>query len=96
MQVQIIGQFVHELVFAGIITIVGAIAMWPIRKVKTAYKELQDAINSTHAELILQRTNCLQTLSNQGDKQVELLERMNGTLEAIHLDQARLSGRLDK
>ena len=70
--------------------------MWPIRKVKTAYKELQDAINSTHAELILQRTNCLQTLSNQGDKQVELLERMNGTLEAIHLDQARLSGRLDK
>jgi hypothetical protein len=96
MQVQIIGQFVHELVFTGIITIVGAIAMWPIRKVKTAYKELQDAINSTHAELILQRTNCLQTLSNQGDKQVELLERMNGTLEAIHLDQARLSGRLDK
>ena len=96
MQVQIIGQFVHELVFTGIITIVGAIAMWPIRKVKTAYKELQDAINSTHAELILQRTNCLQTLSNQGDKQVELLERMNGTLESIHLDQARLSGRLDK
>jgi hypothetical protein len=96
MQVQIIGQFVHELVFTGIITIVGAIAMWPVKKMSKAYADLMEVAKSTHAELILQRSNCLTTLAHQGDSQITLLTKAVETLEAIHLDQARLLGKLDK
>ena len=96
MQVHIIGQLWQEGVISLALAAVGGILMWPIRKIKTAYKELQDAINSTHAELVLQRSNCLTTLSNQGEKQIELLSKTVETLEAMHLDQRLLLGRLDK
>jgi hypothetical protein len=96
MQVHIIGQLWQEGIISLALAALGGILMWPIRKIKTAYKELQDAINSTHAELVLQRSNCLTTLSNQGEKQIELLSKTVETLEAMHLDQRLLLGRLDK
>jgi len=92
----IISQFWHELVFTVLIGIIGTAAMWPIRKVKKAYDELKTAIGSTHAELVIQRSNCLKTLQDQGDRQINLLEKVSDTLSSIHLDQRQLLGKLDK
>lgn len=74
----------------------GGILMWPVNKIRDAYTELKASIDSTHAELVLQRGNCLQTIQNQGGEQIKLLGKAVDTLEAMHLDQRTLLGRLDK
>jgi hypothetical protein len=74
------------------ITGFGALMLYPVRYVKREWKSLKDAIADTHAELILQRTNCLTTIGSQGEKQIELLSRAVNTLEAIHLGQVEMSG----
>ena len=74
------------------LTGIGALLVWPFKKVRKEYISLKQAINNTQAELIMQRTNCLQTLQNQGDKQIELLGEVAGTLSSIHLDQKEQMG----
>ena len=66
--------------------------MYPIRKVKKAYQELMAAVNTTNAELVTQRENCLKTLATQGDEQVKLLGKAVSALESIHLGQVEMSG----
>ena len=92
MQIQLFGQFMHEGIVSLMLAVVGGILMYPIRKVQKAYKELMEAVNSTRAELVTQRENCLSTLQNQGEKQVELLGKAVSTLDAIHLGQVEMSG----
>lgn len=85
--------------FAGLAatTILG-ILIFPIR---TFFKNARDEWRSATAklagvekELNIQRTNCLTTLQNQGQAQVDLLEKANSTLEAMHLSQVEMSGYL--
>jgi hypothetical protein len=92
----IIGQFWHEAFLSIIVAIVGAVAMWPIRKIKEGAKALKTQLDTMQSELVTQRTNCLTTLQNQGERQIELLEKTVDTLEAMHLDQRTLLGKLDK
>ena len=60
--------------------------LYPIRYVKREWKILKDTMASTHAELVIQRSNCLNTLQEQGTKQIELLGKMSDTLEGVRLD----------
>jgi len=69
-------------IFMGMLVAGGiALIMWPFRK-----------LAAIHNELIAQRTNCLQTLQNQGGKQIELLGKAVTTLEGIHTSQASMTG----
>ena len=71
-----------SLVVAGI----GALMLWPIRKVRKEWVSLKDAVVATKAELETQRTNCLHTLSQQGDSQITLLTKMSDTLDGVRTD----------
>lgn len=96
MHVPLVEQFWHELVFTVLIAIVMGAAMWPIKKISKAYKELLDGQKAVQTELSTQRTNCLTTLQAQGDRQVDLLVELNKTLTDMHLDQRTLLGLLGK
>jgi len=63
-----------------------------IRKVKAAYVELTEAVQSTKDELTKQRSNCLTTLQAQGDAQVKLLTKVADTLDSIHLETKAQTG----
>lgn len=89
---QILGPFVHEAAFTAIIAVLGAIAMWPFKAVKKEWEDFKKRMEDTHSELVAQRTNCFATLTNQGDKQIEVLDKCASTLEAIHLGQVEMSG----
>jgi len=89
-------QFWQGLVLTALVSLLGGLLMNPVKKISKAYAELMEVAKSTHSELTLQRNNCLMTLQNQGDSQITLLTKAVETLEAIHLDQARLLGKLDK
>jgi hypothetical protein len=89
---QFLGQFIHEGVIGILLTTFGGLAMWPVKKVSKAYKELMEAVNSTKAELVMQRENHLTHIEADGARQVELLGKACDTLEAIHLGQVEMSG----
>jgi len=55
--------------------------LFPLRSIIKTVKQKADILDSLHVELAQQRTNCLTTLQAQGTKQVELLEKMAGTLD---------------
>jgi septal ring factor EnvC (AmiA/AmiB activator) len=78
--------FRHELVSTVLVSVFLGGAMWPIRKVKAAYKETQDALQSISKELSEQRSNCLMTLQQQGDEQVKLLGKAVDVLQEMHTD----------
>jgi hypothetical protein len=90
----VIHDFVHEIVVSAILAIAGSVAMWPIKKVQKAYKEVTEKLEAVHTELTEQRINCLSNLSRQGDIQIEVLKEVSGTLKEMHLDQRTLLGRL--
>ena len=73
---------------------------FPVRtlynKVKDTVEDQAKALKEIKTELIEQRTNCLTTLSNQGTEQIKLLGKAVETLEAMHLDQRLLMGKLEK
>jgi hypothetical protein len=71
-----------SLVVAGI----GALMLWPVRKIRKEWVSLKDAVVATKQELEHQRTNCLQTLQNQGVEQVKLLTKMSDTLDGVRTD----------
>lgn len=80
----------YGLVVAG----VGALIMWPFRKARKEWVTLKDAVASTHAELVQQRTNCLQTLQNQGETQITLLTKAVDALDGVRLDLKEQTGYL--
>ncbi len=97
MQVEVlpvVWPYFYKALVGLIITGIGAMIMWPIRKVKKEWASLRDAVASTQAELVLQRTNCLTTLSHQGEEQVKLLSKVSETLDGVRLDLAEQTGYL--
>ena len=93
---QILHEFLHEIVITAIIGVGGSALMYPFRKIKQEFAEAKEALSAVHEELVAQRTNCLSTLQTTGAEQVKLLEKAVDVLEAMHLDQRTLLGRLDK
>ena len=88
--------FRHELVSAVLVSaFLGAIAM-PFKRIIKAYTEVVGKLDAVHTELTAQRVNHLTHIEVSNEKQVEILEKVAGTLEAMHLDQRTLLGRLDK
>jgi hypothetical protein len=88
----IISDFRHEIVISILASIfLGAVAM-PFRKVKSAWLDLTTKLEAVHIELSVQRNNCLQTLQNQGDKQIELLGKAVDTLGEMRLEAKETQG----
>ena len=71
-----------SLVVAGI----GALMLWPVRKIRKEWVSLKDAVVATKQELEQQPTNCLATLQKQGDAQIILLTKMSDTLDGVRMD----------
>ena len=69
-----------------------AIVLWPFRKARKEWTALKEEQKLIHQELVTQRTNCLTTLQNQGDRQIELLGTMSTTLTGMALSQAEMTG----
>ena len=84
--------YVYKALVGIAVTGLGTLMLWPIRKAKAEWKGLKEQINSAQSELVQQRTNCLATLQEQGEKQIELLSKAANTLDAIHLGQVEMSG----
>ena len=83
-------KWVVGLILTGIFGVI----MWPFRKMRTEWKSLKDNIESTHKELVQQRTNCLTTLQSQGAEQIALLGKTVVALDGIRLDLAEQTGYL--
>ena len=88
--------FRHELVSTVLVSAFLGVAMWPIRRVIAAYKETHEALQGISKELTEQRSNHLTHIEADSAKQVEILKEVSSTLQAMHLDQRELLGRLDK
>jgi len=97
----VIHTFVSNIVpgLAGLAAtgIVGVI-MFPVRTfiqgAREEWKAATSKLDALQKELETQRTNCLTTLTAQGEAQIKLLEKTVGTLEAMHLDQKEVMGYL--
>lgn len=96
MAVPVLHEFIHEIVVSAILAIAGSVAMWPIKRIQKAYVETIGKLETVHAELVSQRTNHLTHIEASNEKQVEILGKVADTLGAIHLDQSRLLGRLER
>jgi len=87
---------VHEVWVSGMAAIVTYVILFPIRSawqsVGERFKNAMDTLNAVHQELITQRTNCLATLQQEGEKQTEVLKEISNTLTDIHVDQSRTLG----
>ena len=92
----IVHEFIHEIVVAGLLGIAGSAAMWPIKRVTKAYASFTGKLDGLSKELETQRTNHLTHIEASSEKQVEVLTKVASTLDAMHYDQARLLGRLEK
>lgn len=88
--------FRHELVVTVLVSAFIGGAMWPVRKIKAAYKETQEALQGISKELSEQRSNHLTHIEVSNERQVEILKEVASTLKDMHLDQRTLLGRLDK
>jgi hypothetical protein len=87
-------QLVHEGIWAGALSFGGWILAFPLRTAYNTVKEKAKILEELRDELATQRTNCLKTLQDQGERQIELLEKVNETLDDIHTSQAEMSGYL--
>jgi hypothetical protein len=96
-----------EAVSGIVLSIGGYIVLFPIRTLISGIKDKWDAqvtiqaeqtkaLEEVKTELVQQRTNCLATLTSQGDKQIDLLKDAVKVLNDMHLDQRTLLGKLDK
>jgi len=88
--------FRHELVSTVLVSALLGVAMWPVKKVRKAYGEFTSKLDAISSELTEQRSNHLAHIQASNDKQVEILSKVAGILDAIHLDQRELFGRLDR
>ena len=60
--------------------------MWPFKRVVAAYRETQGTLKDITKELTEQRSNCLNTLQTQGDRQIDLLSKAVDVLGEMHTD----------
>lgn len=90
----VIHEFIHEIVVTMLIGVIGSVAMWPIKRITRAYEETMVKLEVVHQELVQQRTNHLSHIEMSNEKQVEILGKVASTLEAMHLDQRELLGRV--
>src|ERR1700674_3729987 len=90
--VPVLWHFVSKALIGLALTGLGGLILWPFKIAKKEWASLKEAIASTHAELVTQRTTCLVSLQAQGETQIELLGKVAGTLDAIHLDQKETLG----
>lgn len=84
-------SFVKAAVGLVITGLLGVI-MWPFRAARKEWKIMKEEQASIHKELVTQRTNCLTTLQQQGDRQIELLGKVSDTLTGMALSQAEMTG----
>jgi len=89
-------EFGHELIITVILTIGGTVLMWPFKRAKKMIEDAKASLDMVHSELVTQRSNCLATLQAQGERQIEVLEKMSTTLSDIHLDQKQTLGMLQR
>lgn len=71
--------------------LVGAF-MWPFRKARREWTALKSEQALIHQELVQQRTNCLATLQQQGEQQIDLLGKTVAALDGVRLDLAEQTG----
>jgi len=87
-------QILNKGLVAAGVSFGGWIIMFPLRTLFKTIKEKSQVLDDVKNELITQRTNCLSTLQEQGERQIELLGQVNDTLQDIHLGQSEMSGYL--
>jgi hypothetical protein len=92
--------YIAEAVSGAVLSVLGWIVFFPVRTVYTKasaeWFRATAQLDEVNKELTTQRTNCLQTLQNQGDTQIGLLKETVKVLNDMHLDQRTLLGRLDR
>jgi len=84
--------YIFKALIGTVVAGVGTLMLWPIRKAREEWKTLKENTAAILQELSHQRSNCLATLQNQGDRQIELLEKAVSTLDNIHVSQAEMTG----
>jgi hypothetical protein len=84
--VGVIHEFIHEIVITVIIAAGGSALRWPFMLIKNEFAKARSILGALQSELITQRTNCLQTLQQQGDRQVDLLSKTVEVLGEMHTD----------
>ncbi len=94
MQVEIVPvwHYLSKALVGLALTGLGGLLLWPFKAAKKEWAALKSAVTSTQAELVLQRTNCLATLSSQGEEQVKLLGKVSDTLDGLRLDTQAQTG----
>ena len=75
-----------------LVTGLGTLMLFPIRKARAEWVSLKESTAAIQKELETQRINCLSILQTQGDRQIELLEKVAGTLGDISISQSRMTG----
>jgi len=92
--------YVKEAIGASVLAAGGFMLKFPVKTFFNGVKDKWDAqvkvLSEIQEELAEQRTNHLSHIEVSSDAQVKLLEKAVTTLEAMHLDQRTLLGRLDK
>ena len=90
--VPVLWPYIYKALVGLALTGLGGLLVWPFKKAKKEWASLKDAVSSTQAELVLQRTNCLSTLSSQGVEQIKLLGKVSETLDGLRLDTQAQTG----
>lgn len=85
-------QLVYKAAVSAALGVAMAVLIWPFRKARKEWSALKDEQSKIHAELVQQRTNCLQTLQTQGKQQIELLGKTVAALDGVRLDLAEQTG----
>lgn len=89
-----LSQFLYKVAASLAVGVIVTAILWPFRKVRKEWIALKSDLADTHAELVTQRTNCLQTLQNQGSEQIALLGKTVAALDGVRLDLAAQTGYL--
>lgn len=71
----------YKATIGAVVAGIAALAAWPFTK-----------LAKIHEELTVQRTNCLQTLQEDGKTQIQLLEKVSDTLNGVRLDLKEQTG----
>lgn len=95
---QVIVAYVHEAIWAGGLGVGTWIVLFPFRHiakyVRGQWEEKSRLLTEVHQELTLQRTNCLNTLQEQGKEQTRTLGKVASVLEEIRVELAEQTGYL--
>src|SRR5260370_29577675 len=89
-----LGPFFLKTAVSLFLTGLVGVFMWPFRKAKKEWANMISRLEAVHAELTTQRSNCLNTIQQQGEASNILLEKSVEILENIRLDLATQTGYL--